>query len=234
MRRIGQAAAAMGIWALSLATGCGNFWVYPGSLNNGSTNTGDYVYVANQTTGTLAGYVVGTGTLTAISGLPRTLGFTPTSLVVNPANTMVFVAGTSLGIGYIDTFQIGSGGVLSLLMTNGVGVADEISMDVSPDGQWLIGLDANGLTLDEYQITATTASTGQLTLGNPESYVFPNGAGSVVPGVVKFARMGTTFSRRRARRAIWWSHSRLRMARGEPFKPWNCSRGAAPPIMRWR
>jgi DNA-binding beta-propeller fold protein YncE len=183
-------AAAMGIWALSFATGCGNFWVYPGSLNNGSTSTGDYVYVANQITETLAGYVVGTGTLTAISGLPRTLGFTPTSLVVNPANTMVFVAGTSLGVGYIDTFQIGTGGVLSLLMTNQVGVADEVSMDVSPDGQWLIGLDANGLTLDEYQITSTTASTGQLTLGTATTYTFPSGAGSVVPGVLKFAPNG--------------------------------------------
>jgi len=190
MRRFGQVAAAMGIWALSLTTGCGNFWVYPGSLTSTASNTGDYVYVANQTTETLAGYVVGTGTLTAISGLPRTLGFTPTSLVVNPANTMVFVAGTNLGVGYIDTFQIGSGGVLSLLLTNEVGSADEVSMDVSPDGQWLVGLDANGLTLDEYQITSTTASTGQLTLGNPETYAFPSGAGSVVPGALKFAPNG--------------------------------------------
>src|ERR1017187_3945920 len=120
MRRLGQAAAAMGIWALSLTIGCGNFWVYPGSLNNGTSNSGDYVYVANApttsgSTPTLAGFTVGTGTLTAVSGSPYSLGFVPTAVAVNPANTIVFVAGTNGLFGYINAYSIGSGGALTLL-----------------------------------------------------------------------------------------------------------------------
>lgn len=198
MKRLVRVAAAMSIWALSLTTGCGSFWVYPGSSGSGSGNTGDYVYVANATTDNLAGYVVGSGTLTAVSGSPYTLGFIPTSVVVNPANTIVFVSGSNGIDGFVNAYSIGTGGALTLLKSNNLGSAGEVSIDVSPDGQWLVGLDANGaaineVILDEYQITT---STGVLTLqtntGGGYTYTTANGASIpvIVPQQVKFAPSG--------------------------------------------
>src|SRR5579863_8497362 len=96
-----RVAATLGIWALFSTTGCGTFFVYPGNLPGGSSSTGDYVYVANATTSTLAGFSVGTGKLTAVSGSPYTLGFVPTAVAVNPANSIVFVAGTNGLYGFI-------------------------------------------------------------------------------------------------------------------------------------
>lgn len=165
---------------LSLTAGCGSFFVYPGSqTGSGSGSTsGDYVYVANQTTGNLAGFAIGSGTLTAVSGSPYSLGFSPTAVAVNPADTIVFVA----GYGVIYSYSIGSSGALTLLNTNTVGLADPISLDVSPDGNWLLGLDANGLSVDEYSINS---STGQLTLATGISYTGPGG--TVVPRAIKVA-----------------------------------------------
>jgi len=192
MRRLGQVSAAMAILALSLTTGCGAFWVYPGSLSS-SGNTGDYVYVANATTGSVAGYVVGTATLTAVSGSPYTLGFVPTSVVVNAANTLVFVAGTNGTYGFINAYTIGTGGALTLLKSNNLGSAGEVSIDVSPDGNWLAGLDANGTAINEaivdlYQVNS---STGQLTLGTGGSYLYGGtSAPTVAPQAIKFAPSG--------------------------------------------
>jgi 6-phosphogluconolactonase (cycloisomerase 2 family) len=194
-RRWAQRVAAI-LWtgALLLATGCGDFFVYPGSSGSGNTSGGDYVYVANQTTNNLAAYSVSSGALTAISGSPYALSFIPISAAVNHANTILFVAGANSGIGYIASYSIGSNGGLTLLTTNNVGLADPISLDVSPDGQWLVGLDGNGLTVDEYQINA---SNGALTLATGATYVL-SGA-TVVPRSIKispnsnfvFAAIGT-------------------------------------------
>jgi 6-phosphogluconolactonase len=172
--------------------GCGTFFIYPGSQSGGgSGSTGDYVYVANATTSTLAGFSVGTGTLTAVSGSPYALGFVPTAVAVNPANTIVFVAGSNGLFGFVNSYSIGSGGALSLLTSNNVGSADEVAIDVSPDGQWLVGVDATGpllgeVLVDEYQIS----SNGQLTLGSGGSYTFPTGTAAIVPSGIKFAPNG--------------------------------------------
>ncbi|HEV2618543.1 MAG TPA: hypothetical protein VGU23_01230, partial [Acidobacteriaceae bacterium] len=187
-RRAGQAFAAAAIWALCLTMGCNGFFVYPGSVGGGGTgsSTGDYVYVANATTQSLDAFSIGTGTLTKIASY--TLLFVPNAVAVNPANTMVVVAGP----GYIDTFSIGAGGALSQLNgTNNQNVVttDIAAMDISPDGQWLVGVDegtfgGTTLTMDEYQIS----SSGQLGSVSTAAatYVF-QGAGTVVPSAVKFA-----------------------------------------------
>lgn len=194
MRRLGRVAVAMGIWALSLTIGCGNFWVYPGSLNNSTSSTGDYVYVANAPTNgstpTLAGFVVGTGTLTAVSGSSYSLAFVPTAVAVNPANTMVFVAGTNGLYGFVNSYSIGTGGVLTLLMSNNLGSASMVSIDVSPDGKWLLGLDANGFLVnqaivDEYQILSSPS--GQLQQGTGVSYTFPAGSPAIVPKAIRIS-----------------------------------------------
>jgi 6-phosphogluconolactonase (cycloisomerase 2 family) len=179
---------------LSLTMGCGNFFVYPGSLN-GSSNSGDYVYVANSSTENLGAYAVGKGTLTAISGSPYSLGFVPTAVAVNPANTLVFVAGGNGAYGFINSYSIGTGGVLTLLVSNPIGVGGEVAMDVSPDGNWLVGLDSNGATvnqaiLDEYAInTSTGALTVQSNTGGVVTYTGSQ-IPTILPRAVKFAPNG--------------------------------------------
>jgi 6-phosphogluconolactonase (cycloisomerase 2 family) len=186
----------MVVAVLSFTTGCAGFWVYPGSQNGSgsgnSSSTGDYVYVANEDANeeSLAGFSVSSGTLTAVSGSPVNLGFVPKAVVVNPANTIVFVAGVSGLSGIINSYSIGSSGALSLLTSYITGSAEEISMDVSPDGQWLLGLDASGAAqndaiVDVYQINSTT---GQLTaLASSEIYPVSLSAGQVItPLAIKF------------------------------------------------
>jgi 6-phosphogluconolactonase (cycloisomerase 2 family) len=167
-RWVGRIAVAMIGLAVSLSTGCKGFFVYPGSVNNSSTTSGDYVYVvsANTVAYTLAGFSVGTGSLTAVSGSPISLNFAPNAVAVNPANTIVYIAGDGPVSGSsanpIYAFAIESGGALSALGNNGspVEYANVVSMTISPDGQWLLALDGNGSTVDEFQIDS---STGGLT-----------------------------------------------------------------------
>ncbi len=102
---------------------------------------------------------------------------------------MVFVAGSNGISGFINVYSIGTGGVLTLLTNNNVGSADEISMDVSPDGTWLIGLDSNGPVANEaivesYQIS----SSGGLTQGVTGIYTYTGTQiPAIVPLSVKFA-----------------------------------------------
>jgi 6-phosphogluconolactonase (cycloisomerase 2 family) len=160
LRRV---AAALGLVALCWTTGCAGFWVYPGSSSSGSSSTsGDIVYVANETAETVSGFVVGTGSLTAVSGSPVSLGFSPTALAVNPADSILFVAGSS----QIAAYSIGTGGVLGSL-SSGVtgGLLDVVAMDISPDGQWLFALDgtlaSNMVTVYEFQINSSTGALTQ-------------------------------------------------------------------------
>ena len=182
LRRV---AAVLGLAALCWTTGCAGFWVYPGATNGSSTTpTNDYVYVANATALTVSGFALGTGTLTAVTGTPYSLGFSPTAVAVNPANSILFVAGNAA----IYAFAIDpSTGALSALNSGGaVGYAAVASMDISPDGQWLFALDQNNISLEEFQINS---STGVLTQDTPITYPVPSGATVVAQGV-KFAPNG--------------------------------------------
>lgn len=172
MRRLGRAVAAVGIVALGLTVGCGNFFVYPGSTGgSGSTGTGDYVYVANATTQNVAGFQVGTGTLTAITGSPFSLGYVPSAAVVNPANSILFVASS----GTISSYSISSSGVLASLSNPAItGLSNVVSMAVSPDGQWLFALDGTavntatgqyGIQVYEFQINSSTGALAATTSG---------------------------------------------------------------------
>jgi 6-phosphogluconolactonase (cycloisomerase 2 family) len=158
-----------------LTTGCGSFFVYPGSTGTGTgtgtTGSGDYVYVANGTTQNVAAYEVGTNSLTAISGSPFPLGYAPTAVAVNPADSLLFIGSN----GGINSYSISSTGVLALL-SSGVtsGLSNVVSMVVSPDGQWLFALDgvavntatgSYGVTLYEFQINSSTGSLTATTSG---------------------------------------------------------------------
>lgn len=169
--------------ALLALSGCGDFFVYPGGSGTGGGTTGNYVYIANSTTNTVAGYAIGTGTLTAVSGSPVAVGYSPAAIVVTPSDNFLYVAGP----GAIYAYPINSNGSLTV-PTQGTTVAavNVASLDVSPDGQWLFGLDLTNSVLDEFQINK---STGALAAVAATPYTVANGA-VVAPKMVRVAPTG--------------------------------------------
>ena len=172
-----QAATAVGMIGM---IGCKGFFTNPNSGGGGGGATGsNIVYVANATAQTISGWVIGTGALTAVSGLPGRLGFAPTAMAVSRANTFLWMSnGTA-----ITSYVIGSNGVLS--SPTQAALNGEVSMDVSPDGQWLVGLDPLTQTVDVFEINT---STGALTLAGQSVYATTSGA--VLPKMVRFAPSG--------------------------------------------
>ena len=198
MRMPRQRGGTVRVLAAGLALGfggCANF--FPPIVNTPAptpgSGIGDYVYVANQTTLSISAFAGGTtapatgagvGTLTAVSGSPYGLAVPPTALVVTPSNSFLYVAA---GID-IYAYSIGTGGVLTAANSGGaVALTDvgAVSMDVSPDGQWLFALSADGTLIYEYAINA---STGALTAQATQNYL-PN-SGTVLPRMSKVAPNG--------------------------------------------
>jgi 6-phosphogluconolactonase len=199
--------------ATALLSGCGSFFSCEGKTSCPSTcvasstvscpttgsgtgsgagsSTDDFAYVANSATSAndVDAYNIGSGTLTAVSGSPFNFDFSPTSLVVTPADTYLYAASDSeltAGTGFIYGYSL-SGGVPNRL-DNGTALASEnvTSLAVSPDGNWLFCLDTNGLTLEEYSIDT---STGIITFANTYGITGATGA-QVVPTQVVIAPSG--------------------------------------------
>jgi 6-phosphogluconolactonase len=180
---------------LPVFTGCSGFFP-PINNSGGSTGgggTGDFVYIANGTTSSLGGFTVGTGALTTISGLPSALGYVPQAMVVTPNNSFLYVAGTSS----ISMYFINSNGAVTAPSTGAQQVVVfATSLAVSPDGQWLIGLDGTTQQLDIYQINS---STGALTASVTSPVPYTVASGTWIPTSVKvspngaliFAALGT-------------------------------------------
>jgi 6-phosphogluconolactonase len=181
------AVVALGV-AAQLLMGCGAFFVCQGKSSCPTTTTstasGDVAYVSNSATGStyINGYVVTSGTLVAATGSPYSLGFVPTAMVVNPTNTLLFIASASPAAIY--AYTIGTGGALTLA-NSGVAVAAELAtaMDISPDGNYLFVLDASGTVMEQYKITS---STGVLTLSSTTTF----SGTSVTPTALKVAPSG--------------------------------------------
>ncbi len=159
---LGSGLQMAGIGAAILLTGCSNFFVKPTTTTTstgtttGST-TSDYAYVVNSNS-TISEFVIGSGALTAISGSPFAITTplsTAASVVVNPANTFVYVGGT----GGILAYSIGTTGALSLI--SGGGVTEEASyssLAVSPNGSYLLGLDNINNAVWVFSINASTGA----------------------------------------------------------------------------
>ncbi len=180
-----------GRWVLGTAalvglSGCKGFFTNPnnGGGGGGGATGSNIVYVANGATQSISGWVIGTGALTAVGGLPGPLGFTPTAMTVSRANDYVWI---SDGVQGIYAYTIGSDGALNKVGAGAAAVAanGELSMDVSPDGQWLVGLDPLTQTVDTFQIDS---SSGGLTLVGQSIYTTTNGI--PVPKMVRFAPSG--------------------------------------------
>ena len=161
--------------ALSL-TGCGGFFQCEGKTDCPSTGTGtsgtdsgDYAYISNNSTNSddLSVYDVSAGALNALSSSPISLGYIPNAMVINPANTIMFVSNPATSV--INAYTIGSTGAL----TGGSAVANQIvtAMAISPDGDYLYALDLTsaGTILDTYSI----GTNGTLTAAAQNGYTLP-------------------------------------------------------------
>jgi 6-phosphogluconolactonase len=160
-RRVMTGVALLG--SLPMLNGCDNFFTpntSGGGSGSGSTVGGsgaNYVYVVNTATSTVSGFLVGAGTLTATPSSPYALGFVPQSAVVTRANNFLYVAGQ----GALYAFPINTDGSLST--GTSVAIGSELSLAVSPDGQWLFGLNSIGATLDEWKINSSTGAITAMT-----------------------------------------------------------------------
>jgi len=160
---------------LLVLTGCGQFFFKetspPGS-------TGNYLYVANSTVSTIAGFSIGTTNLSAVANSPYALGVVPNAIAATPSGSFLYAASLA---GAIYGYSIAGDGGLTLL-NNGSAVVSQISpvaIKVDPSGNWLIAVD---LTPKAY-VFSINSSTGLLTsegsvsldAGTPNRIVFtPN------------------------------------------------------------
>jgi 6-phosphogluconolactonase (cycloisomerase 2 family) len=142
------------------------------------------VYVANTVAGSIGGFTIGTGTLTAVNNSPVTVAYKPLSMVVTPKNTLLYV-GSAAGV-YV--YFINSDGSLTTPSTGSLpaGVSAP-AMVVSPDGQWLIVLDGSTQQLDIFQINA---STGALTSSAPAAS-YSTSSGVWQPSDIRISPDGT-------------------------------------------
>lgn len=160
--KVVRVVVAVGV--MLMLAGCREFFVPVNGGGGGGGSTGDYVYVGNATTSSLAGYSVSsTGSLSAVTNSPYSLGYIPTALAITPNNKFLYV-GTLYAL-YV--YSINSDGSL----TTAVGGASQASvlaqsMVISPDGNWLFVLNSDNVTLSEFQIDSTTGALTQQTGGS--------------------------------------------------------------------
>jgi 6-phosphogluconolactonase len=189
LRRV---AVVLVVMALPALVGCSGFFVpVNGGGGGGGGASSNNVYVANSVTNSVSGFAVGTGTLKAVPNSPLALGYSPVAMVVTPSNSFLYVAGSSS----INVYPIGTDGSLTVLSGgNTAAVATVVSLDVSPDGNWLFGLDGLQQKLDVYQINT---ATGGLAVAAAVPYPIADGAWiprmvRVSPnGALVFAALGT-------------------------------------------
>ena len=141
---------------LLVLTGCGQFFFK--ETTPPPSGSGNYLYVANSLTSTIAGFSIGTSSVSAVSNSPYSLGVSPSAIAVTPSGNYLYAASLA---GAIYAYSIGSGGALTL-SNNGSAVVSQISpvaLKVDPSGNWLIAVD---LTPAAY-VFSIDSSTGGLT-----------------------------------------------------------------------
>ena len=161
----------------TVLTGCSGFFIPQTTTPTPPTSgTGNYVFAVNPGLQTLSAYAIGTGALTLAAGSPVSLPATLVSsaapsvaVTVSRNNAFVYVG----GLNAIYCYSVGSSGVLTLVSSSSVTTAAAVvSMDTSPDGQWLFILDGASASVFEYSVNQTTGALG--TVGQIV-YNVPNG-----------------------------------------------------------
>lgn len=175
-------------------TGCAGFFPPIDNSGGGGNNAGNgnQIYVANQAAGSIGGFSIGTGTLTAVNGSPLTIGFKPISMVVTPNDALLYV-GSATGV---FVYFINANGSITAPSTGSqpAGVF-ATAMTVSPDGQWLLVLDGTTQQIDIFQINYTTGALTSLTA--PATYAIQSGTWQPsdlrisADGTLIFAALGT-------------------------------------------
>ncbi|MEO6909729.1 MAG: beta-propeller fold lactonase family protein [Edaphobacter sp.] len=170
--------------AATALTGCSGFFVPVVPVPPGST--GNYVYVVNSapSANSVGGFAIGTGTLKAVPNSPLALGYTPVAAVATRSNKFLYVAAP----GNINVYTINSDGSLAAGSGGtGVAIANVVSMDVSPDGQWLLALEGTSLVaqIDVFQINATTGALASISV-TP----FPIQNAVIVPKMLRISPNG--------------------------------------------
>lgn len=185
MWKRGTALLAFGaLSAMPLASGCGAFFQCEGKSDcpatSGGTDNGDVVFAANeQSTGIYAFYLSGSQ-MYAVAGEPFSTSFAVQSMVTARTNGYLFVA-SAVGI---YSYVVSSAGVLSSGTEQVVTSYPQVSMDVSPDGKWLVAVDSSLSTapaVKVYQI-----SSGTLTLES-ETVLASVGGRTLSPQMVRFS-----------------------------------------------
>jgi len=162
-------------------SGCGDFFVPPNNGGGGTTG-GSRLYVTNSLTNSLSGFTVGTGTLSAVPNSPLALGYPPVDAVVTPDNAFVYLAGP----GAIYVYTINSDGSVTAASGGaGVAIVNVVSLAISPDGNWLFGLDNTTTVVDEFKINK---SNGTLTSVAAVPYSVSNAV--VSPKMVRVSPAG--------------------------------------------
>ena len=125
--------------------------------------------------GTIAGYTLSSGTLTAVSGSPYSVAYAPTVAYVRPGDDLLYVGSATSG--GIYCYKIGSGGVLTA-ENSGSAVASTapLAMMIDPNGAYLAVLLNDYTTVLVYAIDT---STGALTLAGSGTAT-EGGTGSAV------------------------------------------------------
>ncbi len=182
--------------------GCDNFFTDPtsgsgtGGTGIGAGSGGNFVYTANAATGTISGFAVGTGSLATIPNTPFSLGYIPQSLALSPGNSFLYVAGATGLFGTLNAYPVASNGSLSV-PTSGANVANlnVFNLTVSPDGNWLVGIDGQTTALDVWKINRATGALSalqQAAFSLAATPPFPRQALRFSPnGTLIFAALGT-------------------------------------------
>lgn len=184
-RNMQRLVVMLGAALLPALTGCTGFFVpVNGGGGGGGTTGNNVVYVANAATNSVAAFAIGTGTLTTVANSPLALGYSPVAMVVTPSNSFLYVAAPTS----INVYLIGSNGSLSVPSGGSTLVPAVVaSLDVSPDGNWLFGLDAVQQSLDVFKINTSTGALTSVT--KPVPYAIEDG--TWVPRMVRVSPDGT-------------------------------------------
>src|SRR6185437_11418371 len=177
--------------------GCGKFFIDTnGGGGGGGTSTGNYFYVANGTTASVAGFSIGTTRMANTSNSPYTLGVAPSAIAVTPNGQYIYVASGSGAAIY--GYSVASNGSLSLLndgnaLITGVSVS---ALKVDPSGNWLIAADllslARVFSINLSNGLLTQQGTQNLDAGAPNHIVLRPITGWLI---FRWARAAWTFSR---------------------------------------
>src|SRR5579871_425950 len=179
----------LSVWLMMAATlaltGCGDFFrpePNNGGGGGGGGNTGNSAYVINASANTLAGFTVGTGTLTSVPSSPLALGYSPAAAVTMPDNTFLYVVGP----GAIYVYTINTDGSLTAPSRGAqVALVNVSAIDISPDGNWLFALDLATNVVDQFSINR---STGALSAVAATPYTVTSG--TVLPKAIRVAPNG--------------------------------------------